>query len=102
MNLRNPLILLVFLSTFLTGAVVSTAPSAAQRDDRAAAEDMAREAIEQLMRALELMIQSIPQYEMPEIEENGDIIIRRKRRTPDPEPREPENPKAPEVEETTI
>ena len=104
MNLRNPLILLVFLSAFLTGAIVSTAPRAAQRDDRVAAEDMAREAIEQLMRALELMIQSIPQYEMPEIEENGDIIIRRKRRTPEPEPepREPGHPEAPEVEETTI
>jgi hypothetical protein len=102
MDLRNTLILLVFLSAFLTGTVVSTAPRAAQRDDRVAAEDMAREAIEQLMRALELMIQSIPQYEMPEIEENGDIIIRRKHPTPDPEPREPENPDVPEVEETTI
>lgn len=102
MNPRNTLILLIFLSTFLTGAVVSTAPRAAQRDDRVTAEEMAREAIEQLLRALELMIQSIPQYEMPEIEENGDIIIRRKRRTPEPEPREPEHPKAPEVEETTI
>ena len=48
------------------------------------------------------MLQSIPQYEIPEIEENGDIIIRRKRRTPDPEPREPGHPEAPEVEETTI
>jgi hypothetical protein len=94
--------LLVFLSAFLAGTVVSTAPYAAQRDDRVAAEDMAREAIEQLMRALELMIQSIPQYEMPEIEENGDIIIRRKRPTPDSEPREPGNPEVPEVEETTI
>ncbi len=102
MRSRNTLILLVFLSAFLIGAVVSTAPRAAQRDDRAAAEDMAREAIAQLMRALELMIQSIPQYEMPEIEENGDIIIRRKRRTPEPEPREPGHPEAPEVEETTI
>ena len=102
MNPRNTLILLIFLSAFLTGAVVSTAPRAAQPDDRSGAEDMARQAIQQLMRALELMIQSIPQYEMPEIEENGDIIIRRKRRTPDPEPREPENPDVPEVEETTI
>ncbi len=102
MNLRNLLILLVLLSAFLTDAVVSTAPRAAQRDDRVKAEEMAREAIEQLLRALELMIQSIPQYEMPEIEENGDIIIRRKRRTPDPEPREPRHPEAPEVEETTI
>jgi hypothetical protein len=32
-----------------------------------------------LMRALEAFIDMIPQYEMPEINENGDIIIRRKR-----------------------
>ncbi len=31
------------------------------------------------MRALEALIDSIPQYEMPEINEHGDIIIRRKR-----------------------
>ena len=84
MNPRNTLILFIFLSAFLTGAVVSTAPRAAQRDDSVKAEDMAREAIEQLLRALELMIQSIPQYEMPEIEENGDIIIRRKRKKEKP------------------
>ena len=102
MNHRNLLILLVFLSAFLAGAVAPMAPSAAQQDDRGRAEEMAREAIEQLMRALGLMIESIPQYEMPEIEENGDIIIRRKRRTPEPEPREPGHPEAPEVEETTI
>ncbi len=42
--------------------------------------------IEQLMRALEAFIDSIPQYEMPEINENGDIIIRRKRQVePSPE-----------------
>ena len=101
MNPRNTLILLIFLSAFLTGTVASTAPRAAQRDDRGGAEDMAREAIEQLMRALELMIESIPQYEMPEINENGDIIIRRKHRMPHSEPGG-RGPDVPEIEETTI
>jgi hypothetical protein len=55
---------------------------------------MAKEAIEQLMRALELMIESIPQYEIPEINEHGDIIIRRKRRD------ERQQPGVPEVDET--
>ncbi len=42
--------------------------------------------IERLMRALEAFIDMIPQYEMPEINENGDIIIRRKRHVePSPE-----------------
>jgi len=51
------------------------------------------------MRALELMIDSIPQYEMPEIEENGDIIIRRKRQAPHPKP---DQPRTPEIDQTTI
>ena len=99
----NALISIIFLSAFLAtnlvGAGAPTTLHAAEGDQRGRAEDMAREAIEQLMRALELMIDSIPQYEMPEIEENGDIIIRRKQRTPRPDPGEPG---APEVEETTI
>ena len=41
--------------------------------------ELAREGVERLMRALEALIDSIPQYEMPEINEYGDIIIRRKR-----------------------
>jgi hypothetical protein len=86
----------IFLSAILVGASAPKTLRAAQHDERGRAEDMAREAIEQLMRALELMIDSIPQYEMPEIEENGDIIIRRKRRAPRPEP------SVPEIEETTI
>ncbi len=95
----NTLISVIFLSAFLAGAGAPTTLRAAQHDQRGRAEDMAREAIEQLMRALELMIDSIPQYEMPQIEDNGDIIIRRKRRTPRPAPGESD---APEIEETTI
>ncbi len=92
----NALISVIFLLAFLAGAGVPTTLRAAEDDERGRAEDMARGAIEQLMRALELMIDSIPQYELPEIQENGDIIIRRKRRTPRPEPG------VPEVEKTTI
>lgn len=50
--------------------------------------EMARESLEQMMRALRLMVESIPQYELPEVLENGDIIIRRKH--PEPESAEPE------------
>ncbi len=95
----NVLISAIFLSAFLVGVGAPTGLRAAQHDEGGRAEDMAREAIEQLMRALGLMIDSIPQYELPEIEENGDIIIRRKRRAPRPEP---DQPGAPEIDETTI
>ena len=72
------------------GPVLAAAPSERER-----AEEMAKEAIEQLMRALELMIESIPKYELPEVNDDGDIIIRRKHR------KERESPGEPEVEETT-
>lgn len=49
--------------------------------------ELARDGLERLMRAFEVFIDMIPQYEMPEIDENGDIIIRRKRESePPPEP----------------
>lgn len=40
---------------------------------------LARESLESMLRALRLLVESIPQYELPELLENGDIIIRRKR-----------------------
>ena len=95
----NALISVIFLSAFLAGVGAPTTLRAAEDDERGRVEDMARAAIEQMMRALELMIDSIPQYEMPEINEHGDIIIRRKRHAPRPEP---DHPGVPEVEETRI
>ena len=94
--MRKPLVtwsfcLALSLAAGAPGPVLAAAPSERER-----AEEMAKEAIEQLMRALELMIESIPQYELPEINEDGDIIIRRKRR------KERETPGEPDVEETTI
>jgi hypothetical protein len=57
-------------------------------------EELATEGISKLMDALGAFIKSIPQYEAPEINENGDIIIRRKRPDDDKEP-------APKLEETS-
>jgi hypothetical protein len=50
--------------------------------------ELATDAMSKMVRALELLIQQIPQYEKPEVNENGDIIIRRKR--PNGPPRLPE------------
>jgi len=51
------------------------------------AEKALKEGVQTILRALETMFKSIPQYEMPEILKNGDIIIRRKKpkdeKTPD-------------------
>ncbi len=50
-------------------------PAAA--DERARPEDLAREGATKLMRALELFIESLPRYEAPRIDPNGDIVIPR-------------------------
>lgn len=41
------------------------------------AEQLAGEAVAKLLRALDLMMDSVPQYAAPEVLPNGDIIIRR-------------------------
>lgn len=76
--------------------ILAAAPAAAQdgKDPRAEVERLAREAAEKLMAALAVMLRSIPQYEMPEVLPNGDIIIRRKH--PPPEPPPPPNKRPPE------
>ena len=54
--------------------------------------EMIGEATRTILKAFEIMMRSIPQYEVPEILENGDIIIRRKHPKPEesaPKPIEP-------------
>ncbi len=48
-------------------------------EDQDPVEEFAREGLETMMRMLGTIVDNIPQYEMPEVNENGDIIIRRKR-----------------------
>lgn len=63
----------------LLAAVVAlplmASPALADNHDDALAQ--AEQAMRNLLLALDLIIASIPQYEMPEVLENGDIIIRR-------------------------
>lgn len=54
-------------------AHAQTPPPPAQNSPEA----LAREAIDKLMQALSMAIQNLPQYEMPRLNERGDIIIRR-------------------------
>ena len=73
-----------------------------ESEPRERAEELAREAMEQMLRALEMMVQSFPQYEMPEIMENGDIIIRRRRAEQNGPPAQPETSPEPDFDETSI
>lgn len=54
------------------------------------AEKLAREAAERLMTTLRMLLQYVPQYEMPEVLDNGDIIIRRKHPEEEPDAVEPD------------
>tara|TARA_B100001287_G_scaffold154784_1_gene130134 strand:- start:42 stop:305 length:264 start_codon:yes stop_codon:yes gene_type:complete len=54
----------------------STGVNAQTPNDKA--QELAHEGIKNLMEALRLMIEHIPQYELPIINKNGDIVIKRK------------------------
>ena len=62
----------------LSLALAVAQPAAATEPETGSPGETAREGIELLVKALEELIQSIPQYEAPVILDNGDILIRRK------------------------
>ena len=80
---------LVAVATFSAPATDLPAQQGPAPREEAPAEQ-AREAIEKLLRALSQAIVNLPQYEMPTMNERGDIIIRRKNpppaTTPEPPP----------------
>jgi hypothetical protein len=50
------------------------------------AQKMAIEGLNKLLDALDLFVKSVPQYSAPEVQPNGDIIIRRIHPTPEAAP----------------
>ena len=81
------------LATLLIGLAVATPAALARAADQPAQEsprDMLEDATRKALKAFELMLKAIPQYESPEILDNGDIIIRRKKTKPEtPAPADP-------------
>lgn len=77
--------------------VLASAPASAEdKNTREEVERLAREAAERIVAALEVILQAIPQYELPEIQPNGDIIIRRRNPPPELPPGPPkEKPEPP-------
>lgn len=61
------------LLTLLTAMPVPAAAQTATED----AERLATEGLGRILQALDLLIKTIPQYAAPEVQPNGDIIIRR-------------------------
>lgn len=73
------------LAVFL--AMASPVPTMADESaEKKSPGELAEEGVERLIEALNALVSMIPQYEMPEVLDNGDIIIRRK--WPDDEPPE--------------
>jgi hypothetical protein len=67
-------------------------PTPAPRAEEQSPEALLRSGIENMLRALGLALQNLPQYEMPQVNEHGDIIIRRVnplKPRPSPDDREP-------------
>ena len=74
------------VAAVMAAALFVTGPSLAGSDqpgslaeDTERAQELAREGISKFIQSLELFLGTIPQYEAPEVTEDGDIIIRRKR-----------------------
>lgn len=64
------------------------------------AEELAREAVRNLLEAFEMLLESVPQYEAPEINEDGDIIIRRRYPEGDRTPRPDDDGESPDEART--
>jgi hypothetical protein len=68
--------------------LVSPAVLAQEEEQAPTPESEAMAGIDRLMRALELLLQSIPQFEAPYMNDEGDIVIPRKRVPADEPPEE--------------
>lgn len=90
-NLAYALVLSAALAAAYGPAAAQTPPAAPQEQTP---EALLRSGIENLMRALGLALQNLPQYEVPQVNEYGDIIIRRVNPTkPRPTPPAAEEPR---------
>ena len=76
---------------------LGTAPVLADPHQNKDPHALASDGIQSLLKAMEMMLLAIPQYEAPYINENGDIIIRRKSPSP-----KSEQSSAPEGEKKEI
>lgn len=75
------------LSVFGLALMLATGTvSIAHAEEKKGADELAVEGLTKLLDALSIFIDSIPQYETPEVLDNGDIIIRRKKTTEEEEP----------------
>lgn len=68
-----------FAMLIMVIALAGPWPATASQMAEKSPTELAREGVETLLRALDAFIESIPQYGVPRIDENGDIIVPRKK-----------------------
>ncbi|HKP23686.1 MAG TPA: hypothetical protein VJV39_07455 [Dongiaceae bacterium] len=69
--------LLPFFALALLSVPLIAANADSLQDNTKEAERLANDALTKMMRALDLLIMTVPRYAAPEVLPNGDIIIRR-------------------------
>lgn len=69
--------LLPLFALSLVAAPIAAVSADSLQDSTAKAEQLANEALAKMMKALDLLIMTVPRYAAPEVLPNGDIIIRR-------------------------
>ena len=69
--------LLPIFALCLLAAPISAANADSLQENTAEAERLAAEALSKMMKALDMLMTTVPRYAAPEILPNGDIIIRR-------------------------
>ncbi|MEQ9640107.1 MAG: hypothetical protein RIM84_08790 [Alphaproteobacteria bacterium] len=85
---KTPLLALAVLVALAGPAAADDGGKSLERDMKRV-EEIARRAAEQLIGSIGAMIGAVPQFEAPEVLDNGDIIIRRKHDdAPPPEPQQ--------------
>lgn len=100
-GLRNTAAALAIAAFAATPALAADpSPPEESHQKQQEATDLALEATQKLMRAIELMLESLPQYGPPHIDEQGNIIIPRlpnpvPNATPKPKPKPPREPQEP-------
>lgn len=70
-----------------TGPLRAAEPAPPSPQSQGEAEQALKEGFDQILRALDALMRSVPQYEMPEVQDNGDIVIRRKKQPNTPRQR---------------
>ncbi len=81
------------LAVALLACGLAAVPAAAAEAPQESPRALLDEAADKLLQALEMMLMAVPQYAAPEINENGDIVIRRIR--PKGEPKSDDAPHSP-------